>query len=373
MLGPPPDTPIAPGAAPVVNGDTVTLDFGTPGTGYECSVDGAAFTPCTSPLRTSGLAPGPHTVDVRSVDADGRADPTPRRFAFDVPAGSVLGAEAADLDRDRIPDSQETLPLGNVPPIAGVRTLASLISGEVYVKLPRTVPQQVGALAGFVPLKGIAALPVGSIVDARRGKLAIESAGDGRAGTDPRRRLGHATLAQAIFQIRQARLRRIALRSRQIPTSFVLQSPPNAERGCRASRPAKGIVRTFTATANGFFRVSGAPAAPRAAPRRGGRPIAAPATTTRVTRGRVTRLRQGAPAHAITLQGGSRATSRAPGSSRPARGAARVERRVFRRRGSRDADPTAWARRRNPPPGPSRTRCRSPTRAVRSRTPRARR
>ena len=134
VLGAPPETPVRPGAQPVVNGDRVTIDFGAPGgAAYQCSVDGGPFTPCTSPYSVAGLGAGPHTVDVRAVDADGRPDPTPQRYAFEVPSTFGADASGTDLDRDRIPDSQETLPLGNVPPVAGVRTLATLVSGVVYV------------------------------------------------------------------------------------------------------------------------------------------------------------------------------------------------------------------------------------------------
>ena len=57
---------------------------------FECSVDGAAFTRCGSPVSLSGLAPGRHTLAVRSVDEDGRVDPTPAEWAFDVP-GEAAG------------------------------------------------------------------------------------------------------------------------------------------------------------------------------------------------------------------------------------------------------------------------------------------
>ena len=192
-----------------------------------------------------GLAPGAHTLDVRALDADGR--PIPRRSATPSRCRQVdAGAgERADLDRDRIPDSQETLPLGNVPPLAGVRTLATLSRGGLR-EAARHGPllAQAGPLPGFVPLKGIAALPVGTIVDARRGTLSLQSAGDGRAATDPRRRLGRATLSQAIFRIRQAKLRRAALRARAIPTSLVMISAPDAGRGCRARcRPRAPCAR----------------------------------------------------------------------------------------------------------------------------------
>jgi len=318
VLGPPPDTPAPPGAAPVVNGGNVSLDIGTPGAGvagFECSVDGGPFSRCSAPFTVGGLAPGPHTIDVRAVDADGRADPTPRRVAFEVPRqGSGLGpgASETDLDRDRIADSTEILPLGNVPPVAGVRTLARLVSGTVYVKLPssRYRLAQAGPLAGFVALKGIAALPVGTIVDARRGSLSLQTAGDGRAVGDRRRRLGNATLAQAIFRIRQARLRRAALRARAIPTTLVLASAPEAERPCRALRPGKGIVRSLTARAKGLFRVSGGASRAQGTSATWRTTDYCSGTVTRVTRGRVS-VYDKARRRAVTVRAGHSYRARA--------------------------------------------------------------
>ena len=264
VLGPAPETPVPAGAEPVVGGDgTVTLNLG-PGAGaLECSVDGAPFVPCRSPVSLPRLSPGTHTVAVRSVDEDGRADPTPAVWTFAVPATgapptfpsepSILPSAVPDVDRDRIPDTQEVLPLGNVPPVAGERGLATLISGTVYVKLPARLRQ----LSGFVPLKGVAALPVGTIVDARRGTLALETAADGRVPTDPRRRLSRSRLTAAIFQIRQARARRRVAPATAIATQLVLVTPPSADAGCRRLPPAKGVVRALEATAKGLVRVSG--------------------------------------------------------------------------------------------------------------------
>jgi len=296
VLGPPPETSVPAGVEPVVGNGTVTLDL--PPGARECSLDGGPFTPCPSPLAFQGLPPGPHTLAVRSVDADGRPDPTPAVWTFTVPDPSVISSTAADVDRDKIPDTQEILPLGNVPPIAGERGLATLVSGTVYVKLPAGLSQ----LAGFVPLKGVAALPVGTIVDARRGTVALETAADGRAATDPRRRLSRSRLSAAIFQIRQARAR---ARARAIATQLVLQTPPAADVGCRRQPPAKGIVRSLRATAKGFVRVSGGAsfgvgrnATWRTVDRCGG-------TTTSVTRG-VVRVFDKTKRRTVTVRAGRR-------------------------------------------------------------------
>jgi hypothetical protein len=54
------------------------------GATFQCSIDGAAYATCSSPLALTGLAQGAHTVDVRALDAVGNADATPARASFSV-------------------------------------------------------------------------------------------------------------------------------------------------------------------------------------------------------------------------------------------------------------------------------------------------
>ncbi len=67
-------------------GAAVTFSFvaGEPVYGFACSLDGAAFASCTSPLSLKGLKRGPHSFAVRATDSAGNPDETPAAQGFKV-------------------------------------------------------------------------------------------------------------------------------------------------------------------------------------------------------------------------------------------------------------------------------------------------
>jgi hypothetical protein len=70
--------------------DAPTFSFSSsePGSTFKCSLDGAAFAPCTAPRPAGGLALGEHEFAVKAVDRAGNEDPTPakRRWTVEPPA-----------------------------------------------------------------------------------------------------------------------------------------------------------------------------------------------------------------------------------------------------------------------------------------------
>jgi len=90
------DTPAPVLPAPVISsgpsGSTpehgATFEFGsdTPGVTYECSLDGATYTACTSPTSYDNLADGEHTFRVRTRDTDGNvSEPATRAWTVSTP------------------------------------------------------------------------------------------------------------------------------------------------------------------------------------------------------------------------------------------------------------------------------------------------
>lgn len=56
---------------------------------FECRVDEASYTPCTSPATYADLSIGSHVFEVRAVDAAGNIDLSPARIAWEIITASV--------------------------------------------------------------------------------------------------------------------------------------------------------------------------------------------------------------------------------------------------------------------------------------------
>jgi plastocyanin len=104
----PPETAIDSGPSGTVASAAAGFGFSAsePGSSFQCSLDGAAFSPCSSPQNYGGLADGAHSFRVRATDAAGNTDPSPatRSWTIDTtppdtsiesgPVGEVTAAVA---------------------------------------------------------------------------------------------------------------------------------------------------------------------------------------------------------------------------------------------------------------------------------------
>jgi hypothetical protein len=74
-----PETTKVSGPSGVTKSPTAHFKFSSPDQGatFECSLDGGAHYPCSSPENNHGLSEGSHTFSVRAVDAEGNPDQSP--------------------------------------------------------------------------------------------------------------------------------------------------------------------------------------------------------------------------------------------------------------------------------------------------------
>ncbi len=97
-----PDTLIDSGPPTVTNQSSAVFLFSSPeaGVAFQCSVDGAVFSSCVSPLTVTSLGVGTHTFQVRARDSAGNQDST---------VAQQLWSVVLDADGDGLEDAEELL------------------------------------------------------------------------------------------------------------------------------------------------------------------------------------------------------------------------------------------------------------------------
>ena len=98
----PPETTITSGPAGTTTTPSATFSFVSDDAGatFECSLDGAVYSPCASPKGYTSLADGTHEFRVRAVDAAGNRDASPAGRSWTVrtsaPGCTIAGTPRSD-------------------------------------------------------------------------------------------------------------------------------------------------------------------------------------------------------------------------------------------------------------------------------------
>jgi hypothetical protein len=94
-----PETTVDSGPAGPTNDSTPTFAFSSsePGSTFQCRIDAASFSACSSPLTTAPLADGPHSFEVRAIDKAANTDQSPasRSFSVDITAPASQASSPA--------------------------------------------------------------------------------------------------------------------------------------------------------------------------------------------------------------------------------------------------------------------------------------
>lgn len=142
----PPNTTIDIGPSGTVTSTTADFEFSSNETGstFECSLDGAGYSACSSQTQYTGLSESSHTLQVRAVDAAGNVDESPASRTWTVastpPPGAVNDGSAASRIEIKRTGPQQNNPLtinvlNNDAPNASSLTIASVTQPSVGTRV----------------------------------------------------------------------------------------------------------------------------------------------------------------------------------------------------------------------------------------------
>jgi hypothetical protein len=143
-------------------------------------------------------------------------------------------------------------------PVLGRRVNARVVKGEVFVSLPPGAARASASVPGlkgrqFVALRAARQIPVGSLLDTRKGTVGLTSATDARGATQS------GQFAAGVFQVLQSRspgargLTELRLKG----SSFSKCRTAGHGKTATAARHSRRKVRRLRANAKGRFRTRG--------------------------------------------------------------------------------------------------------------------
>jgi hypothetical protein len=214
---------------------------------------------------------------------------TPVVTAAPTPTPDPCGT--ADRDKDGIKDACDKND-GSKRPVAFKTVNATVVSGDVFLKLPAGHASAAAAKPpkGFVRLQGAETIPVGSTLDTAKGRVRLRSA------SDTRKHVQSGEFFRGRFVVRQVRKPRGKAKRRSTKLITVLTlSGSSFSKTCKATskasasakRRSRKRVRRLFGSAKGAFRTQGRNAAATVRGTRWGVQDRCDGTLVTVQRGRV--------------------------------------------------------------------------------------
>jgi hypothetical protein len=241
---PPPPPPPNPPASVTLDVDSVTR---TPGDANTVNAtvllrDGSPAADRELRYSITGANPGNGIV---KTDANGVA-----AIAWNgVHDGTDTLTAWADLNGDTVQDPSEPADSATVQwvlptPVVAKTVNIEPVKGKVLVKLPAGASRVHGAASGFIPLEEARTVPVGSIVDTRKGTVQLTSAANRLGATQA------SQFWQGDFLIRQAK-------AAQPVTELVLNEALTCTKSAGRVVPARARSRSLWGKGKGRFRTRG--------------------------------------------------------------------------------------------------------------------
>ncbi len=142
----PPQTTITSGPSGTVKSDSASFGFTSsePASTFQCRLDEATFSSCSSPKSYTGLSNGTHTFRVRAIDPASNVDPTPavRTWTVDTikPTVSAVSPRHTSITRDTAPTIRATVKDNTRLAKANIKLYVAgrLISATKYTYAPGT-------------------------------------------------------------------------------------------------------------------------------------------------------------------------------------------------------------------------------------------
>jgi hypothetical protein len=150
-----PETTItdAPSGQTGATGAEISFTASEPASGYTCTLDGAPFTPCSSPATVSGLAAGDHTFTVAATDAAGNTDPTPDSRTWTVSTAAPIFADDFSSGGFGNWSSVQTGPDGSTQVLNGAAQLAATTTAGSFAYARKVLAPAIGSLTAAATVR----------------------------------------------------------------------------------------------------------------------------------------------------------------------------------------------------------------------------